>query len=65
MHRRLRFTTAAALVNQLMEAKQRLQLRRVLARWARYDVIAVDCSVLRALAELGAVAPMAGSSHSR
>ena len=25
-----------------MEAKQQLQLRRVLARWSRYDVIAID-----------------------
>jgi hypothetical protein len=28
----VRFTTAAALVNELVEAKQQLQLRRVLAR---------------------------------
>jgi hypothetical protein len=40
--RRVRFTTAAALVNELVEAKQQLQLRRVLVRWARYDVIAID-----------------------
>src|SRR3979409_1846242 len=33
--RRVRFTTAAALVNELVEAKQQLQLRRVLARRAR------------------------------
>ena len=30
--RRVRFATAAALVNELVEAKQQLQLRRVLAR---------------------------------
>jgi hypothetical protein len=30
----VRFTTAAALVNELVEAKQQLQLRRVLARGA-------------------------------
>jgi len=35
--RRVRFATAAALVNELVEAKQQLQLRRVLARWERYD----------------------------
>jgi DNA replication protein DnaC len=40
--RRVRCTTAAALVNELVEAKQQLQLRRVLAGWARYDVIAID-----------------------
>jgi len=40
--RRVRFTTAAGLVNELVEAKQQLQVRRVLARWARYDLIAID-----------------------
>jgi DNA replication protein DnaC len=40
--RRVRFATAAALVNELVEAKHQLQLRRVLARWARYDLIAID-----------------------
>ena len=30
--RRVRFTTAAALLNELVEAKQQLQLRRVMAR---------------------------------
>jgi DNA replication protein DnaC len=47
-------TTAAALVNELVEAKQQLQLRRVLARWARYDVIAVDEVGYVPLAEVGA-----------
>ena len=38
--RRVRFTTAANLVNELVEAKQQLQLRRVLAtRWSRYPVV--------------------------
>jgi len=40
--RRVRFTTAAGLVNELVEAKHQLQLRRVLARWARYELIAID-----------------------
>ncbi len=40
--RRVRFTTAAGLVNELVEAKHQLQLRRVLARWSRYDLIAID-----------------------
>ncbi|MGH3324869.1 MAG: IS21-like element helper ATPase IstB [Streptomyces sp.] len=52
--RRVRFTTAAALVNELVEAKQQLQLRRVLARWARYEVIALDEVGYVPLAELGA-----------
>jgi DNA replication protein DnaC len=52
--RRVRFTTAAALVNELVEAKQQLQLRRVLARWAHYDVIAIDEVGYVPLAEVGA-----------
>ena len=40
--KRVRFATAAALVNELVEAKHQLQLRRVLARWSRYDLIAID-----------------------
>jgi DNA replication protein DnaC len=52
--RRVRFMTAAALVNELVEAKQQLQLRRVLARWARYDVIAIDEVGYVPLAKLGA-----------
>src|SRR5438067_10016885 len=52
--RRVRFTTAAALVNELVEAKQQLQLRRVLARWARYDLIAIDEVGYVPLAEIGA-----------
>ena len=52
--RRVRFTTAAALVNELVEAKQQLQLRRALGRWARYDVIAIDEVGYVPLAELGA-----------
>jgi DNA replication protein DnaC len=52
--RRVRFTTAAALVNELVEAKQQLGLRRVLAKWARYDVIAIDEVGYVPLAEVGA-----------
>ncbi len=52
--RRVRFATAAALVNELVEAKQQLQLRRVLARWERYDVIAIDEVGYVPMAELGA-----------
>jgi DNA replication protein DnaC len=52
--RRVRFTTAAGLVNELVEAKQQLQLGRVLARWARYDLIALDEVGYVPLAEVGA-----------
>lgn len=52
--RRVRFVTAAALVTELVEAKQQLHLGRVLARWARYDVIAIDEVGYVPLAEVGA-----------
>lgn len=52
--RRVRFATAADLVNELVEAKQQLQLRRVLARWARYELIAIDEVGYVPLAEVGA-----------
>ena len=52
--RRVRFTTAAALVNELVEAKHTLQLRRVLARWARYEVIGIDEVGYVPMADVGA-----------
>ena len=52
--RRVRFTTAAALVNELVEAKHNLQLRRVMARWSRYELIAIDEVGYVPLAEVGA-----------
>jgi DNA replication protein DnaC len=52
--RRVRFATAAALVNELVEAKQQLQLRRVLSRWDRYDLIAIDEVGYVPMADLGA-----------
>ena len=50
----MRFATAAGLVNELVEAKQQLQLSRTLARWARYDLIAIDEVGYVPLAEIGA-----------
>ncbi len=52
--RRVRFATAAGLVNELVEAKHQLQLRRVLARWSRYELIAIDEVGYVPLAEVGA-----------
>lgn len=40
--RRARFTTAAELVNDLVEAQHQKQLARALARWARYELIVID-----------------------
>lgn len=52
--RRVRFTTAAGLVNELIEAKQNNQVRRLMSRWQRYDVIAVDEVGYVPLADIGA-----------
>ena len=52
--KRVRFTTAAGLMNELVEARQQNQLSRVLARWARYEVLAIDEVGYVPLAETGA-----------
>src|SRR5215469_4742490 len=52
--RRVRFATAAALINEMVEAKHQLQLGRAIARWARYDLIALDEVGYVPLAEVGA-----------
>jgi DNA replication protein DnaC len=40
--RRVRFTTAAALINELVEAKDQNQLSRITTRWTRYELIVID-----------------------
>lgn len=40
--RRVRFTTAAGLVNELVEAQHHNLLGRALSRWSRYDLIVLD-----------------------
>ena len=40
--KRVRFTTAAELVNELMEAKNKSELSRVTGRWMRYELIVID-----------------------
>jgi hypothetical protein len=40
--RRTRFTTAAALANELVEAKDQRMLSRVIGRYARYDLLVLD-----------------------
>src|SRR5579885_1215664 len=52
--RRVRFITTAGLVNEWVEAKHQLRLRRVLARWARYEVIALDEVGYVPMADVGA-----------
>ena len=52
--RRVRFVTAAGLVNELVEARQQGQLSRALGRWARYELLALDELGYVPLAEVGA-----------
>lgn len=52
--KRVRFTTAAGLVNELVEARHHNQLARALARYSRYDLIALDEVGYVPLAEVGA-----------
>ena len=54
--KRVRFTTAAELVNELTEAKNKSELSRVRNRWLRYQLIVIDemayVAVLESAAEL-------------
>ena len=52
--RRARFTTAAGLVNELVEAKQHNQVKRVMAKWMKYDLIVLDEVGYVPLADIGA-----------
>jgi len=52
--KRVRFTTAAEMVNELVEARHNNELSRVTARWTRYDVLVIDEMGYVALAEAGA-----------
>ncbi len=52
--RRVRFATASALVNELVEAKQNNSVKRVLAKWMRYDLIVLDEVGYVPLADIGA-----------
>jgi len=40
--KRVRFTTAAKLVNELLEAKHNNELNRLVQRWLRYELIVLD-----------------------
>jgi len=40
--KRVRFTTAASLINELIEAKNRNELNRVTNKWTRFDLIVID-----------------------
>lgn len=51
--RKVRFTTAAGLVNELLEAQHQNQLGRALLRYVRYDLVCIDELGYVPLAELG------------
>jgi DNA replication protein DnaC len=40
--KRVRFTTTAKLVNELVEARNQSELNRVTGRWTRYELIVID-----------------------
>jgi DNA replication protein DnaC len=52
--KRVRFTTAAALVNQMVEAQREQSLSRMLARWSRVELIVIDELGYVPLAEVAA-----------
>lgn len=52
--RRVRFTTAAALINELVEARAENQLSRALGRWERVEVVCIDELGYVPLADVGA-----------
>jgi DNA replication protein DnaC len=52
--RRVRFTTATGLINELVEAQHQHALGRALKRWSRYDLIAIDEVGYVPMAEIGA-----------
>ncbi len=51
---RVRFTTAAQLVNELTEARNKSELNRVTARWMRYELVVVDEMAYVAMPEAAA-----------
>ncbi|MBZ5672403.1 MAG: IS21-like element helper ATPase IstB [Acidobacteriia bacterium] len=52
--RRARFTTATALVNEFVEARQDNRVSRLLSRWFRYELVAIDEVGYVPLADVGA-----------
>ena len=52
--KRVRFTTAAQLVNELTEAQNRSELNRVTNRWTRYELIMIDEMAYVAMPEAAA-----------
>jgi DNA replication protein DnaC len=59
--KRVRFTTAAQLVNELTEAKNRSELNRVTNRWMRFELMVIDEMAYVAMPE--AAAELFGVDH--
>lgn len=52
--KRVRFTTAAQLVNELVEARDRSDLNRIVNRWTRFDLVVIDEMAYVAMPETAA-----------
>ena len=52
--KRVRFTTAAEMVNELIEARNKSELNRVTRRWTKYDLIVIDEMAYVAMPEAAA-----------
>ena len=52
--KRVRFTTAAEMVNELIEAKHQSELNRVTRRWTKYDLLVIDEMAYVAMPEAAA-----------
>jgi DNA replication protein DnaC len=52
--KRVRFTPAAQLVNELTEAKNKSELNRVTNRWRRYELVVIDEMAYVAMPEAAA-----------
>ena len=52
--RRVRFTTASKLVNELVEARQEHELSRIIRRYARFELLCIDELGYVPLADVGA-----------
>ncbi|MGC1907808.1 MAG: ATP-binding protein [Candidatus Acidiferrum sp.] len=50
----MRFSTAAQLVNELIEAENQRERNRVTNRWTRYDLIVIDEMAYVAMPEAAA-----------
>ena len=58
--RRVRFTTASRLVNELVEARQEHELSRIIRRYARFELLCIDELGYVPLADVGARAVVPG-----